>query len=161
MGLRRGARLPPTMLGPSRKAVSLLILCLAGVWQGCEASSAGGDPSYSSETCSDACSRVAAADCGDVGEGCFDACVSFPTAQFQGDCQLELKSYFGCWWSAPAFACNDALTTPLGCEEELETYSSCLSPGAGGAAGAGGAENRAAAGADPAGGAEAAGRTGS
>jgi hypothetical protein len=113
-----------------------MLLSLAVVWQGCEA--AGGEAGYSPEECSDACNRVAAANCGDVGSSCFDSCVSYPNAQHQGDCPLELKAYFDCWWQAGAYECDaDERTQAVGCDTERSTYLTCWGDaGAGGASGA-------------------------
>jgi hypothetical protein len=118
-----------------------MLLSLAVVWQGCEA--AGGEAGYSPEECSDACARVAAADCGDVGSSCFDSCVSNPNAQHQGDCPLELKAYFDCWWQAGAYECDaDERTQAVGCDMERSTYLTCSGDaGAGGASGANGASD--------------------
>jgi hypothetical protein len=99
-----------------------------------------GDSSYSSEHCRDVCSKVAAADCDDVGVGCFDYCVGFPVARYEGSCQSQVQRYFHCFWQADSFSCDaEGQTAPLGCSAERRAYQSCASPGAEGGGGAGGA----------------------
>jgi hypothetical protein len=125
----------------------LVVLSLAVAWQGCEA--AGGEAGYSPEECSDACNKVAGANCGDVGESCFDSCVSYPNAPYEGDCQLELKAYLDCWWAAVSYECDaHQRTQPVGCDAERSTYLTCA--GDAGAGGAGGASDGAAGGRDAA-----------
>ncbi len=130
-----------------------MLLGLAAAFQGCD-SGGGGGSGYSSDECSDACNKVAAADCGDVGSSCFDACVSFPNAQYTGDCQLQLKGYFECWWKAELYSCDaKSQTQPVGCDPQRSTYLACTGEteaggnDAGGAGGSAGAPEDASAGA--------------
>lgn len=101
------------------------------------ASGAGGG--RSTDECSDACAKVGAADCGDVGSECVEACVraSAPTKNI---CSAELLSYSDCFWSAASYVCDDVRgTTAPDCEEQLRKYQGCPgNRGEGGGAGDGG-----------------------
>ncbi len=120
-----------------RVEVAWVLVVSAGA---CTPSSGDGGSSYSSAHCSDVCEKVDAAGCGDVGLGCFDYCVGFPVARYQGSCQAQLQLYFHCFWQADSFSCDaEGETTPLGCSAERQAYLSCASPGAEGGGGAGGA----------------------
>ena len=83
---------------------------------------------------------MAGADCGDVGSSCFDSCVSYPNAPYEGDCRLELKAYLDCWWQAAAYECDaDQRTQPVGCDTERTTHLTCANEAGGAGAGDGGA----------------------
>ena len=133
-----------------------MLLSLAAAFQGCQSGGEDGH-GYTTEECADACNKVAAANCGDVGSSCVSTCLSYPNAQYLGDCQVQLKAYFDCWWQAEAYLCNsDSETTPVGCDTQRGTYLSCSGEtdaggaggsDAGGAGGSAGAPDDAAAGA--------------
>lgn len=92
-----------------------------------------------SEECADACARIAAADCRDVGSECFDQCIRQGTGDYErDDCKTEIVDYQSCFYGAASFTCEEGRTQPLGCDDEGAALSSCLEPGAGGAAGSGG-----------------------
>lgn len=126
----------------STRRVRLLVLLLAAaaLVSACQ-TAAGGDPAFTTEACSDACAKIAAVDCGDVGSGCVTTCVSHPNATYAGACPMELESYLDCFWLAASFNCDgQSSTVPVGCNAELDAYEACRSSaGAGGAAGAAGA----------------------
>jgi hypothetical protein len=119
------------------KVVSMSLLALlVAPWPACR-TAPGGDPAFTTEECSDTCSRIAAADCGDVGSSCVSACLRHPQASYGDVCPLELKRYLGCYWAAESFQCSAAAETePVGCEEQRATHEACRSSsGAGGMAG--------------------------
>lgn len=92
--------------------------------------STGGDGSATTEDCSAACAKIAAANCGDVGSGCVDACLRPPPVELLGDCPEEQRAFFYCFWAAPSFTCDaSSATTPLGCDEELAAVLECQDPG--------------------------------
>lgn len=132
--------------GSTRHVRLLLLLAAAAQLASACQSAAGGDPAFTTEACSDACAKIAAVDCGDVGSGCVSTCLSHPNATYAGDCPAELKDYLDCFWLAASFDCDDqASTVPIGCDAELVAYEACRSSaGAGGAAGASGAGGAAA-----------------
>ena len=135
------------MLGQQRLARLLgvsVALCLAT--PSCESDDGRGPSDRSTEDCSDACAKIAAADCGDVGSACVDQCVRGPlfSATASGDCESVERVYFNCFWAAVAYACDETLgTLPVGCDDQRDAVKACESgTGAGGApgvAGAGGA----------------------
>lgn len=135
-----------------------LLLSLALVFPACESGSGASSEGYTSEECSDACNRVAGPNCGDVGDSCFGACVSFPNAQYSGDCQPQLKAYFECWWKADSYRCSaESETEPVGCDTQRTTYLACTGEAEAGGAGGSGSD----AGAGGAGGNDAAAAGGS
>jgi len=125
------------------------LIALLGYWslavvfvQGCEAGT--GTPSPSPEECSDACARIAAADCGDIGSECFDSCVHQGTSDhgIEG-CSREIAAYEACFFAAASYTCDDeGQTQPVGCDEKHLTLLACVeganAGGAGGVPGAGG-----------------------
>jgi hypothetical protein len=121
-------------------ASKLLVAALAAAWPACR-TAAGGDPAFTNETCSDACARLAAADCGDVGSSCVSSCLAHPNASYAASCGVELASYLDCFWLAESFECAaDERTIPVGCSTQLVAYEACRSgPDSGGAGGVGGA----------------------
>lgn len=124
-----------------RALLAITLAWLGLVAPACESSSGGSDRGPSSEECSAACQRITAADCGDVGANCFDACVRYLDVAAANECSNELASYLGCFWAAEAFTCDaDLHTQAVGCEEPLAAYVACSEGGGGGgSAGAGGA----------------------
>src|SRR5882724_13313392 len=94
-------------------------LCLAT--PSCQSDGGGSPADRSTEDCSDACAKIAAADCGDVGSACVDQCVREPlfSATASGDCQSVERVYFNCFWAAAAYACDETLgTVPVGCDDQ-------------------------------------------
>jgi hypothetical protein len=117
----------------------LALTLMASAAPACETSSSGGsDSGFTTEECSEACLRIDAASCGDVGQGCVDACTHHVTSAKAGDCPTELRLYLDCFWTAEKFTCDaGAHTRPVGCDEQLASYDACLGlGGAGGNAGA-------------------------
>ena len=103
-----------------RPGLSLTRLLVLGAL-GCS-SSAGGDAPSTSE-CSDACAKIAAADCGDIGAECVDRCVR---QDADGECSAELQTYVDCYWRAEAYVCDDQRgTVAPSCEDELEAAETC------------------------------------
>jgi len=97
----------------------------------------------STDDCSDACARLDAAGCGDVGSQCVAQCLGGPTPSVTaslGDCAKLETAYFDCFWAAAAYVCDETLrSVPVGCDDERAAVSSCETGGAAGAGGVGGA----------------------
>lgn len=125
------------------------LLGLLGCWclgvllaQGCATGSGNAAPTP--EECSDACARIAAANCGDLGSQCFDTCVKQGSAAGSEECPAEVAAYESCFFAAAFFTCSDAgKTQPVGCDSERDVLLACIdgegTGGAGGASHGGGA----------------------
>jgi hypothetical protein len=87
------------------------------------------------EECADACNRVGAADCGDIGSECVNACVHQTTP---AECAAEVGAYLKCFWSVERYRCQRGLTVPDGCTEESEAARACGAAGVGGLGSGGG-----------------------
>jgi hypothetical protein len=131
------------MLG-KRRLVGLLGLSAGLLFAAAACKSDDGEPrGLSTEECSDACAKVAAADCGDVGSECVDQCVHGPVPSVSGsagDCTRLESAYFSCFWGAASYTCDEKLgTLPVGCDDERSAVKACESgDGAGGSGGADG-----------------------
>jgi hypothetical protein len=122
------------------------LLGLLGCWsvavifgQGCDSDS-GGSPSPSPEECSDACARIAAADCGDIGSECFDTCAHQGMSDHGNEgCSSEVAAYEVCFFGVGAYTCDAAgKTQPVGCDDERLSLLACVGGAGAGGAGAGG-----------------------
>jgi hypothetical protein len=93
-----------------------------------------------SEECADACARIAAADCRDIGSECFDQCIMQGTGDYgRPECKSEIADYQSCFYGAASYTCEEGQTRPLGCDDEQGALTSCLEPTGAGGAGDGGA----------------------
>lgn len=115
-----------------------LLLCAACCGGGCQS---GGTSGPSTDECADACSKIAAVDCGDVDAQCVDRCVRSTQIPSDVTCRSERANYVDCFWSAESYACDDeGNTTAPTCDEQRVAFERCDS----GEGGAGGAEDAAA-----------------
>jgi hypothetical protein len=91
------------------------------------------------EECADACGKVAAMDCGDIGSECVDSCLKHPLGAVPAECTTEVAAFLDCFWVAEAYFCDDLGTQATGCENQHQAALSCIdvASGAGGAGGAG------------------------
>jgi hypothetical protein len=117
---------------------------LVGCWcllvaYGCD--SGGGDYGPTTEECSNACAKIAAADCGDIGSECVDRCVKQGSANYGDYCVDETIAYQSCFFSAVGYECLDDRTQPIGCDDERKLVQACVADATGGGAGPGGAAN--------------------
>jgi hypothetical protein len=127
-----------------RRLVRLIGACV-GLWltaTSCH-SDDGEARGLSTEECSDACAKIAAADCGDVGSGCVDQCVHGPVLSVSasaGDCARVESAYFNCFWGAASYVCDARVgTLPVGCDDERSALQTCEGGAAGNEGGTGGA----------------------
>jgi hypothetical protein len=114
-------------VGSSRTLLALLSLYVAVACR-----SETGSLGPTTEECADACNRVGAADCGDIGSECVNACVQQITP---AECAAEVGAYLKCFWSVERYRCQRGLTVPEGCTEESEAAQVCAAAGAGGVGG--------------------------
>jgi hypothetical protein len=123
-------------LNPRSKRLRWLLLC-AACSGGCQS---GGTSGPSTDDCADACSKIAAVDCGDADAQCVDRCVRSTQIPSDVTCRSERANYVDCFWSAESYACDDdGNTTATGCDEQRAAFERCDS----GEGGAGGAEDTA------------------
>lgn len=110
-----------------RIAIPCLLLALS-----CQTSTVG--EGRTMEECSDACWRIASANCGDVGSECIDGCLRNDVPP-QAECAVEQQRYIDCFWQTSHYTCEpDRGTTPFECDDELSAARSCLGYDAGDAA---------------------------
>lgn len=106
----------------------------------CKSSGGGGELGATTEECSDACAKVAAADCGDIGAECVDTCLKHPLGAVPAACTDEVDAFLDCFWVAESYFCDDLGTQAVGCDNQHQAALSCIdNPGGGGAGGDGGA----------------------
>lgn len=104
-----------------------LLCCVAA---GCQTGAEGSGRSI--DECSLACWRIANANCGDVGEECFDSCVRTDPAY--NECAVEQQQHTDCFWKTEAYRCDPDLgTLATTCDTERSAARACLGLGDAGA----------------------------
>lgn len=114
-------------------------------------SSGGGAQGATTDECADACAKVAAADCGDIGAECVDSCLKHPLGSVPAPCTDDVADFLDCFWVAEAYFCDDLGTQAVGCDNQHQAALSCIDDAASGGSGgeaAGGAASGAAAGSE-------------
>jgi hypothetical protein len=80
------------------------------------------------DDCSLACWRISNANCGDIGEECFDQCVRMDPVRTE--CAVEQQQYTDCFWKTEAYRCDpDFGTLPTTCDSERNAARTCLGLG--------------------------------
>lgn len=114
--------------GALRSAGRWGLLCW-GVCCGMVACQTGADGSGRSvDDCSLSCWRIANANCGDIGEECFDRCVK--TDPTPAECATEQQQYTDCFWQTDFYTCDPDLgTLPTTCDDQRNAVRACLGLG--------------------------------
>jgi hypothetical protein len=131
---------------------TIIVMAALGAGISCKSSGGGGAQGATTEECSDACAKVAAADCGDIGAECVDSCLRHPIGAVPAACTTELAAFLDCFWVAEAYFCDDLGTQAVGCDNQHQAVLSCIENPGGGEGGAGGAGGVGGAGGDVGGG---------